>query len=314
MEDKDMYEKMKKELLIAVKNMLPTSFKIKTFNVFKNGNKVEAFLISEEDSDVSPTFYFNDYLDDYTSGVTVEHLAKKTVAFYFFASQQVPACINVDSFNDFNTQKDRIVYKAVNAEQYASQLPTLPHIDFFDLAIIFYCIIDIREDGIMSYLISNETLETWGISKEILCKIARENLPKMLPLEICALGDAINGRFNPKQTVEEAIDYLGDELMYVVTNKYKKYGFVNIFYPGLLETFAERFGSIYIIPSSVEEAILIPAAINIDIVDIKQIVKEVNGNKNIVQPDVFLSNSVYYYDAVTGKFDASLATTKHIID
>ena len=56
MEDKDMYEKMKKELLEALKDTLADSFKVKTYTVFKNGKEVEAFLITEEDSAVSPTF------------------------------------------------------------------------------------------------------------------------------------------------------------------------------------------------------------------------------------------------------------------
>ena len=55
-----MYEKMKKELLEALKDTLADSFKVKTYTVFKNGKEVEAFLITEEDSAVSPTFYFKD--------------------------------------------------------------------------------------------------------------------------------------------------------------------------------------------------------------------------------------------------------------
>ena len=72
MEDKDMYEKMKKELLEALKDMLADSFKVKTYTVFKNGKEAEAFLITEEDSAVSPTFYYKNYLDDYMKGVSVE--------------------------------------------------------------------------------------------------------------------------------------------------------------------------------------------------------------------------------------------------
>ena len=51
-----MYEKMKKELLEALKDMLADSFKVKTYTVFKNGKEAEAFFITEEDSSVSPTF------------------------------------------------------------------------------------------------------------------------------------------------------------------------------------------------------------------------------------------------------------------
>ena len=55
-------------------------------------------------------------------GVSVEDLAKEIVAAYFFASQQYS--FNATDFRDFNAQKNRIVYKVVNAKEYADQLPT----------------------------------------------------------------------------------------------------------------------------------------------------------------------------------------------
>lgn len=299
-----MYEKMKKELLVAVKDTLADSFKIKTFTVFKCGKETEAFLISEEDSTVSPTFYFKDYLDDYMKGTSVEDLAKEIVAAYFFASRQFS--FNVTDFRDFNSQKNGIVYKVVNAKEYAEQLPNIPHVEFFDLAIIFYCIINISKEESISYVISNSTLKMWGISKEELYEIAHQNFPKVLPLQISPITETIYEGFKDRGLMEETIKSLPDDFIYVVTNKYQKFGFANIFYPRLLETFAKRFGSFYIIPSSTEEALFFPTSTNMGVDAIKYMVKEINGDKNIIQPDIFLSNSIYLYDAETKKIDACL--------
>lgn len=299
-----MYEKMKKELLEALKDMLADSFKVKTYTVFKNGKEVEAFLITEEDSAVSPTFYYKNYLDDYMKGVSVEDLAKEIVAAYFFASQQYS--FNATDFRDFNAQKNRIVYKVVNAKEYAEQLPNIPHVKFFDLAIIFYCIINISKEESISYVITNSLLEIWGISKEELYEIAHQNFPKVLPLQISPITETIYEGFKDRGLMEETIETLPDDFIYVVTNKYQKFGFANIFYPKLLETFAKRFGSFYIIPSSTEEALLFPTSTNMGVDEIKYMVRTINGDKNIIQPDIFLSNSIYHYDAETGKIDAYL--------
>ena len=299
-----MYEKMKKELLEAVKDTLADSFKIKTFTVFKNGKETEAFLITEEDSAVSPTFYFKDYLDDYRNGISVEKLATEIIATYFFASQQIT--ISLPDFKDFNSQKGNIVYKVVNAKDYAPQLSTIPYIGFFDLAIIFYCIINRSEEGIMSYVITNNMLEIWEISKEKLYDIAHQNLPNVLPLQISPITETIYEGFKDRGSMEETIESLPDDFIYVVTNKYQKSGFANIFYPRLLETFAKRFGSFYIIPSSTEEALFFPTSTNMGVDAIKYMVREINGDKNIVQPDLFLSNSIYLFDAETGKINAYL--------
>ena len=251
-----MYEKMKKELLEAVKDTLADSFKIKTFTVFKNGKETEAFLITEEDSAVSPTFYFKDYLDDYRNGISVEKLATEIIATYFFAASQID--MKVTDFRNFNSQKNGIVYKVVNAKEYAVQLPNIPHVDFFDLAIIFFCIIEISDEGVMSYVITNSLLKEWGISKETLYETAHQNLPKVLPLQVDSLTEMLFIGYSEAETLEEFINNLPVDQMYVVTNRYHRFGFANIFYPRLLETFAKRFGSFYIIPFSVEEAIFMP--------------------------------------------------------
>ena len=299
-----MYENMKKELLEALKDKLADCFKVKTFKVFKSGKETEAFLIAEEDSAVSPTFYFKDYLDDYRKGISVEKLATEIIATYFFASQQVT--ISLPDFKDFNSQKGSIVYKAVNAKDYAPQLSTIPYINFFDLAIIFYCIINKSEEGIMSYVITNNMLEIWGITKEALYDIAHQNLPTVLPLQISPITETIYEGFKDRGSMKETIESLPDDFIYVVTNKYQKSGFANIFFPRLFETFAKRFGSFYIIPSSTEEALFFPTSTNMGIDAIKYMVKEINGDKNIVQPDLFLSNSIYLYDAATGRINAYL--------
>lgn len=299
-----MYEKMKKELLEAVKETLADSFKVKTFTVFKNGKEVEAFLITEEDSAVSPTFYFRNYLDDYMKGTSTESLATEIVATYFFASQQFS--FNIADFRDFNSQKNGIVFKVVNAKEYAEQLPNIPHVEFFDLEIIFYCIINISKEESISYVITNSILKEWGISKETLYEIAHQNFPKVLPLQISPITETIYEGFKDRGLMEETVESLPDDFIYVVTNKYQKFGFANIFYPRLLETFAKRFGSFYIIPSSTEEALFFPTSANMGIDAIKYMVREINGDKNIIQPDIFLSNSIYLYDAETGKIDAYL--------
>ena len=299
-----MYEKMKKELLAALRNTLADSFKVKTYTVFKNGKEVEAFFITEEDSSVSPTFYFKDYLDDYRNGTSAESLTTEIVATYFFASQQFSFSVN--DFRDFNSQKNGIVYKVVNAKEYAEQLPNIPHVEFFDLAIIFYCIINISKEESISYVITNSLLEIWGISREELYEIAHQNFPKVLPLQISPITETIYEGFKDRGLMEETIESLPDDFIYVVTNKYQKFGFANIFYPRLLETFAKRFGSFYIVPSSTEEALLFPTYINMEMDEIKYMVRTINGDKNIIQPDIFLSNSIYFYDAETGKIDAYL--------
>ena len=297
-----MYEKMKKELVKELRNQLADTFRIATFKAYKDGKEVDAFYITEENSATSPTFYFKNYLNDYNAGIAVNDLVKEIIGTYYFAIQQSP--IEVNDFKDFEKQKDKITYKLVNTKEYSDQLNSIPHVDFFDLSIIFYCILDINNDSCMSFTITNNIMELWGINKDTLYEIAQRNLPELLPLEVNSIIQVITSETQDFNSTDEIIKNLPNEQMYVVTNKYRKNGFVNIFCPDLLKTFSNRFGSFYILPSSTDESLFVPISTNVELIDLKRIVRD--ANESVVEPDLFLSNSVYYYDNEKKKIDAYL--------
>jgi len=147
-------------------------------------------------------------------------------------------------------------------------------------------------------------MELWGINKDTLYEIAQRNLPELLPLEVNSIIQVITSETQDFNSTDEIIKNLPNEQMYVVTNKYRKNGFVNIFCPDLLKTFSNRFGSFYILPSSTDESLFVPISTNVELIDLKRIVRD--ANESVVEPDLFLSNSVYYYDNEKKKIDAYL--------
>lgn len=301
MEEMIMYEQMKIELLEALKNRLPDSFKIITFTVMKGNQEKEAFLITEEDTGASPTFYFADYFSDYCANIPIEQIASKIIGTYYYAMQQVD--ITVDDFKDFEAQRDKIVYKLVNTKLYKDTLKNIPHIRFFDLSIIFYCVLDINEESCLSYVITNNALDFWGISKKDLYMIAHTNVQKVLPLLVIPSVQAILGEETICSNVKSTVKSLPNDFFYIVTNIFHSNGFANIFTPDLMSTFAERFGDFYILPASTDEALFIPAeAMGIN--DVNQLIIDIN--EEISEQGKFLSNSVYKYSSETGKIDAFL--------
>lgn len=297
-----MYEKMKKELTTAIKNNLADTFKIVTFTVTKGKQELEAFLITEGDTSASPTFYFQDYFNDYCSHVPVEDLAREIIGMYYFTMQH--NAVSVDDFKDFKTQRDKITYKVVNTKEYSKQLPYIPHIEFHDLSIIFYCVLDINEDRSLSYIISNAALQLWGISKSELFMIAQENIQKVLPLKIVSSIQSILEEEVLCLNVKSTVKSLPYDALYIVSNIFNSNGFANIFTPDLLATFAERFGSFYILPASIDEALFIPTNIGLPVSDVKAMLLDIN--ETTTEPGKFLSNSVYRYNKETGKVDAFL--------
>lgn len=71
-------------------------------------------------------------------------------------------------------------------------------------------------------------------------------------------------------------------------------------YPGLIREFADRTGSsLFIIPSSVHELLLLPVEDMKETEEIRSMIREINDTQ--VQPDEILSYSLYCYDREEGR-------------
>ncbi len=85
--------------------------------------------------------------------------------------------------------------------------------------------------------------------------------------------------------------------MQVLTNAKRLYGAACILYPGMLEEIARGWrGGFYIIPSSVHETILVQDREPVSPEKLKSMVYEVNREE--LEPEDILTDSLYYYDAV----------------
>lgn len=223
--------------------------------------------------------------------------------------------IQEETLLDFGKMADRVIYRLINADLNRELLKTIPSLPFNDLAIVFALLLDSpeereeddQEEGRVgreeakkenqeddqeysqaSCLIHYGHLKLWGIPEELLYPLAMENTPRLLPIRYQSIVDVIG------KEAAEAIP--GDEPeMYVVTNQTGIYGAAVALYPGALENIAGRLGTdLLILPSSVNELILIPYDERSEGVDFWEMVSEINQTE--VPPEDILSESVYRYD------------------
>ena len=287
-----MYETFKTELLTIIRNKLVAPYKVVSYKAFKNGKEVDAFTITKEGTEATPTFYFRNFLEDYKKGSLVADIAENVLEMYFYAVKNSP--IN-------------ICYKVVNKEAYKNQLPSIPHIDFFDLAIIFYSILSIDEESEMSFTVTNDMLRVWNATPQELFILATTNTPKLLPINITSLNALMFQVDIPQhETISDTIDNLPFDYVYAITNEYTKNGFSGIFYPGVLKCLGKRFGNFYLLPSSIHEALIVPEDCGMTPEYLKEMVHSVNTD--IVSPDEYLSDSIYQYDVEQDKLNAHLTT------
>jgi len=296
--------------------------------VLKNNNQSkEAILISSSKADVTPTIYLMDYYCDYKNGKTIDVIANDIIGVY--EKSRLDDDVNVELFKDFDSVKDRIVFKLINTNSNRRLLERVPHRTFMDLSVVCFCILDNKMLGKATALIHNSHVLLWGISEEELFELAFRNTPNIMKPVIKSMREVLSeiltynlmeevGIVKDERDMElseetvvykskadnilDRIDGMQNEInMYVLTNSIKLYGASCIAYRECLKEFANEHNTeeVYIIPSSIHEVILIPNIGYMNPKEINDMIEQIN-NTEVEATDV-LSNHIYKYRRETNE-------------
>lgn len=273
-----------------IKSYLPDNYQDATINFetfTKKGKTIEGMLIGNEEQKIVPRISINGVYDSYSMNENLD-IAMNELASIVEHSQTEAEKINLTKMTD------NITIKIVSLDQNRELTKVAPHKIKDDMLITYQWIANINEGGFHSALVRNEMMGSIGLDTDELHRIALKNTERIFPPVI---GDIQHMIFEESVPLEEfIIEEKGLRLpMYVITNKIMVNGAATIFYPGVMENLAEKFGrNIYILPSSVHEIILMPDDENIDIRSLEDIVRSVNQDQ--VEPEDRLSNHVFLYD------------------
>lgn len=279
-----------------------------------NGLKLTGACVVSPDNNMSPTIYLNAFYEEYCVGRDMNMIVEDIIK--GFEKNASTINFHPNSLMEYEKAKERIVFKVVNRERNQELLKEVPYVEYLDLAIIFYYLVDDRNHGFASIIIRNEMMEAWNLSVEELNKVAQENAPKLMPARIDKMEDIIRRilfdqeigkRSEPINDAEKNIieATINDEMefqmnghmetrMYVIGNRNGVFGAASLLYQNLLKEFATKIqDDFYILPSSVHETIAIPAAYISDGMDLKYMVEDVNNTQ--VEPEEVLSNTVYKF-------------------
>ena len=254
-----------------------------------NGTIYDGLVILDPLFNISPTIYLNQYYHRYLDGVSLEDIYEDILDVYENSLPKEDFDISI--FHDYNNAKERIVMKLIHAKKNKNLLEQVPHILFYDLAIVFLCNVSDCIDNYASILIYNQHLPLWNVDTEDLYEIAKINSVKMLPPRLDNLHDVF------KEITDESLDFLEELNISILTNPYKVYGATCMVYPNLLDEIADIYqDDIILIPSSVHEVMILPKnnlPEKYSLENLTEMVKEVNDTE-LLDSEV-LSNHIYFY-------------------
>ena len=116
-------------------------YKVRLNDVTKNNGVVlRGLTVTQDDSNISPTIYLNNYYEEYMKGrATLLNVVNDVMDTY--QRNKVNQSVDMRYFLDYERVKDSVVYKLINTEKNKELLEDIPHIEFLDLSIVFQCMV-----------------------------------------------------------------------------------------------------------------------------------------------------------------------------
>uniref|UniRef100_UPI004056A268 DUF5688 family protein n=1 Tax=Agathobacter sp. TaxID=2021311 RepID=UPI004056A268 len=262
-----------------------------------NGITLKGLMLHKAGDSISPQVYMNGYYADYRNGRGMESICAEIMTLYNAQADPVVKGMDVSQVTNFEAVKDNICFRLVNYKKNETQLQTMPHRKFLDLAIVYIVSVQF-EDANGSIRVTDHLLAKWGVCEQTLYDIAVRNTPRCNEWIVKPLKDVV------AETLQEKSVSCTDEMLkdfdfpfFIATNTQKLFGAAVLLYPEITRKMSRLLGNcnLYILPSSVHEVIILEELKEIEPKELIQTVREVN--RADVQPEEMLSDNIYFYDA-----------------
>lgn len=325
------FEDFKDRLLESLKIYFEEDAKITFHEVIKPGvQSLTGLCIHRPGYNTCPTLYVEQYYLMLQNGRSFESIVQEMIGIF---DQYGPLQLSMEYFGEYLKVRDRIYYRLIGKEGNEDFLKITPHINYLNLAVIFYYEMptEILDGGKIN--IKQQMLKTWGITTEELLADAVENWKNHKKMELQSMwyffetylkekirqaADSSADRellmkelgvegtlpIDSEQWQEEILqiilkknDFLdADRDMFILRTEEQTFGANYLYDVEALERITQRVSKhFYILPSSIHELILIPdSGIVMSVDELKALVTEVNHN--VVAAEEVLTDGVYYYD------------------
>ena len=160
---------------------------------------------------------------------------------------------DINSLSDYSQMKEKLAMEVVSAEANKEMLETVPHQNIEDMAVVYRLVLNSDDEGRASILLTNQLIESMGVTPEQLHADAMENAPQIKPVEIKGMSEVMAEMMGLFPVAPE------DEKIYVATVPDKVHGAGVLAYQNFMDQAAERAGGdFFILPSSIHEILIVP--------------------------------------------------------
>ena len=235
---------------------------------------------------------------DLEFGTPFEEIINKIRDVAMQALNEIPD-MDLSALTDYEKMKPNLIMCAIPTDRNREMLERIPHREIEDLSIIYRFQLGNAHFKDTTVLVTNELLQTFGISAEQLMADAAAVVPERKPVLFRPLEEVLADMmsFGGVEPVERNEP---QPLLASVQDMINGAGILG--YPDFFRQAAEVVGgSFYILPSSIHELLLLPEEIGMSVREMNEMVSSVNAMT--VLPEEQLSDEAYHYDVRTQQFE-----------
>lgn len=294
-------------VLAMLPDYLPDGITARASNMAKSNDiTYYGIVLSKEGGNIDPCVYINRYPWQWSEGDICKDIVSASKELLNTNNDDYQAAINLAAqVPDYKMAKGDI-YPRVRSisknTEYTKNFVKFKYLDLYE----YFVIQAIAPNGpIMSLPIETWLLEKWGISADELKTQAEANLKSY---SVICQSMAAHMRWIMAQKGFDVNEFPGFELpedmgMYVLTTPEQLNGSMFLLDPDVIRKVAaeKELDNCFIIPSSINELLLISTQITSDKDCIRDMIHMVNGDASAIAAQEVLSDSLYYYDSATGK-------------
>lgn len=287
------------EVTDRIRNKMGSTCEVQIKSITHNNGQQLTGILFKKNGKESPLIYLEKYYNQYADGrMSIVEIVDEIIRIQ--GDGGIQELIGIGGLVDYEAIQSKIRLKLVNYEANKARLKGMPHVQFLDLAIIFYIEIDSNSQRILTAAVEHHHLEIWGIEKERVYKDALYNMRACCPARIKPVMSVIkdleeenDGNLDMVMS-DEDISY--EQGFWIMTTKSGIQGASTLIHGDGLKKFAQlNRDNIVILPSSIHEVMLISQRlVNENYEYLSHMVEEVNRNE-VLREDR-LSNSIYLYN------------------
>ena len=284
------YSEFKEQLKNQVQEQFEKRTVILDEVVKRNDTKLACITFKEKDG-VTPRIYLdglyqsflignNDELDEIADMVT--NLLKNNDMIKENILTSVP--------ESWEEAESKIHLAFVKKEWNQKWLENLLYMEYLDFAVVFEVHTQFGSEENAKIMITNDIIDKWNVSLDEVWEAAKKNL------------------FQENFMIVSLEKFLGMEVMgklpvmFVMTSDDRLGGSAALYRKDLLKEFAdEKETDLYIIPSSMDELLLVEKTEDVSVDELRAMVKIVNSDPQSIKPEECLSDEIYLYERESNK-------------